>query len=441
MEATAAILDLGESEGVLVTVRDVSHQKTTEAELKRNEEKFRKVMDATGYGYFEVDLFGNFTYQNAYSSEVLGLPKNGLIGTNYTEIMDKENAAKVYQCYNKIYQENLNHEEIEYRIQTSEGNWVYIKALVAPLKNAADDIIGFGAIARNYTKQLKADREIEKMHKKNIDMAHAAGMAEMASDTLHNVGNVLNSIKISAESISETFRTGTYDFKNLIQATNLLNQKFNCTDDFIANDPNNKKLLEYLVLFSDGLQQEKLQTLENIDRLLKGVRVVENIVAAQQTYASLESMMDSHNLKDIVEDSITLKNDLLERYSIKIEKDFKSVNKVHVQKSKLVHILLNLIHNAADAMVSEPPEQRKLSFVIEQSEGAVFLEVKDSGQGIPTDKHQKIFTHGYTTKDDGHGFGLHSSAKYMAEMNGKIWVENNVDQSGVTFILQFLLKS
>jgi len=109
---------------------------------------------------------------------------------------------------------------------------------------------------------------------------------------------------------------------------------------------------------------------------------------------------------------------------------------VQVQKSKIIQVIVNLVKNGIEAMNSTD-NTKKLTIVTEQDKKNVWLKVSDTGCGISKESLSKIFTHGYTTKKHGHGFGLHTSANYMTEMYGKMWAESDGVGKGATFVLQF----
>ena len=142
-------------------------------------------------------------------------------------------------------------------------------------------------------------------------------------------------------------------------------------------------------------------------------------------------------LHEIINDALTMQSGTTERYNINVQKNFNEIPKVNVQKVKLVHILINLIRNAKDSMLEIPAEQRILRFTTERNGAFTYIKVTDSGHGISREDLNKIFTHGYTTKKDGHGFGLHSSANYMTEMGGEMWAESEGKGKGATFVLKF----
>ncbi len=276
---------------------------------------------------------------------------------------------------------------------------------------------------------------------KKIRIAHEAGMADIASDTLHNVGNGLNSVKVSAQIIKELNSERTKNNEDLNKAIEMLKGNLDNIENFITYDDKGKKLLQYLIVVNEALINKSDTIDDLIQRLLNNIQIVERVITAQQKYANLASLAEPHSLIDIIDDVIKLKSSQMECNHIKISKSYQSVPKITLQKSKLVYILLNLINNASDAMLDTSLDQRNLQFILSQNEQFVFLKISDNGLGIPEENLNKIFTHGFTTKKDGHGFGLHSSANYVAEMGGKIWAESHGEGKGATIVLQFKTMS
>ena len=70
----------------------------------------------------------------------------------------------------------------------------------------------------------------------------------------------------------------------------------------------------------------------------------------------------------------------------------------------------------------------------------VEISVKDNGVGIPKENLRKIFQHGFTTRSDGHGFGLHGSAIAATQMHGSLSVDSAGDDQGATFVLRVPIR-
>ncbi len=287
-------------------------------------------------------------------------------------------------------------------------------------------------ILNERTQQLKeAQQEI-------IEKAHKAGMADVASGTLHNVGNILNSVKISAQMImKEVTQSNLHSFK---KANELLRENQDNIDEFIANDPKGKKLLEYYLKLEEVLFEEQSEIIGNLHRLNDKIDMIADVIFAQQSYAGISSLTEDYRLDAVIEDALTLQAGSIDRYGIQVIKNYSALPLIPIQKAKLVHILINLIKNAKESMANMPPGSRKLSILTRKEDEVAQLIIKDTGKGIKKEDLKKIFTHGYTTKKDGHGFGLHSCANYMTEMNGNIKAESEGSGKGASFILEFNLQ-
>lgn len=270
-----------------------------------------------------------------------------------------------------------------------------------------------------------------------IEKAHKAGMADVASGTLHNVGNILNSVKVSAQLIKNKIKNSKIN--KLKKANDLLRENLHNLDEFILRNPKGKKLLEYYLKLEEVIFEEAGEVSENLNRLNDKIDMIADVVSAQQSYAGISSLTESYPLETVIEDALTLQSGSIGRYGIQVIKNYAALPEVPIQKAKLVHILINLIKNAKESMLETPVENRKLTISTERNEDLARLVIKDTGKGIEAESLKKIFTHGYTTKKDGHGFGLHSCANYMMEMNGNIWAESEGIDKGASFILEFKL--
>jgi C4-dicarboxylate-specific signal transduction histidine kinase len=126
----------------------------------------------------------------------------------------------------------------------------------------------------------------------------------------------------------------------------------------------------------------------------------------------------------------------LGRHHIKLVRDYAVVPVVQLDKHKMLQILVNLIKNATDALRQSDRNDKVLSAII-AAEGAnqVRIAIRDNGLGIDPENLTRIFAHGFTTKKEGHGFGLHSSAVAAHEMGGSLNVASDGLGQGATFTL------
>jgi signal transduction histidine kinase/DNA-binding LacI/PurR family transcriptional regulator len=323
--------------------------------------------------------------------------------------------------------------------------------MIAQLLYVADDFIGFALfepgpreervyqiLSLNISTALSGAILLEKLdssYRELVEQAHREGMTETATGILHNVENILNSVNISTQLIKDL--THNSPIQDFMKANQLLEANIDNLESFISSDPKGKKLMQFYIKLGEPLHNLQIRLLENINRLVDKINLIDEIVAAQQSYTDIKSTMEELDINLILEDAIKINLSSLEKCHIEIIRDYHDIPKVLVQRTKLFHVLVNLIANAKDAMLEVPETGRKLIFTTNEDNHHKFLRITDTGHGIPPDLLEMIFRYGYTTKKDGHGFGLHSCANYMTEMGGKIWAESEGPGRGATFVLQF----
>ena len=277
--------------------------------------------------------------------------------------------------------------------------------------------------------------KLDNSYKKLVEQAHRSGMAEIANGILHNVSNILNSVSVSIHIIKEIIYSAPIE--SLVKANRMLEENIDNLDGFLCNDPKGKKLPQYYIKLGESFNDLQTRLLENIYRLAEKINLINEIVTAQQNYTGIRSTLEELDVIPIIEDALIMNMPSLERYHIKIIRNYENPTKMFIQRTKLFHVLINLITNAKDAMLEVPESKRKLTITITKAGYEKEIRISDTGQGISPDLLESIFAYGYTTKKDGHGFGLHSCANYMTEMEGKIWAESEGSGKGATFVLHF----
>jgi C4-dicarboxylate-specific signal transduction histidine kinase len=221
----------------------------------------------------------------------------------------------------------------------------------------------------------------------------------------------------------------------------MLKENIDRLEDFIVADPRGKKLLQYYLKIEEPLQNTSDQIMQNLKRVMEKVNSISDVIAAQQAYAGVGGLSEKAKLSDIIDDTLTMQTGTILRHQIHIVKDYGDVPEIFVQKTKLVHIIVNLMKNAKEAMEELEPDKKILAISINRTDEAIFIRLKDPGAGIAPENITKIFAHGFTTKKTGHGFGLHSCANYMKEMGGEIWAESEGEGKGASFVLKFPMTS
>ncbi len=427
---TASVLkdETGEVQSFLFSVKDITEEKKAEEELIRITQAVESSSDAIGIS----DIQGNHFYQNPAFTRLYGYELEEFkAGKHPGELCPDEVAAR--EVFKTI--QNGDRWSGELEMINKNGLKIIVRLNASPVKDNEGNTIAFISSHTDITERKKAESELAAAQQELVEKAHQAGMADIATGTLHNVGNILNSVKTSAQIIGDI--QGSSSISGFQKANNMLRENIDSIDEFLIKDPKGKKLMQYYLKLEDGFNVEHKRTMEHITRLMEKVNAIVDVIAAQQSYAGASGLTEDYDLSEVVEDALTMQSGSTTRHGVNILKDFQDTPQVPIQKTKLVHILINLIKNAKEAMVEIEKQRRKLTVSIDSSSDAIFIKVSDTGAGIALDNLEKIFSHGFTTKQNGHGFGLHSSANYIKEMGGRMWAESEGEGRGATFILRF----
>ena len=290
-------------------------------------------------------------------------------------------------------------------------------------------------LSREIGERKRTEGELEHTHQKLIGAARQAGMAEIATGVLHNVGNVLNSVNVSSTIARDRLRNSR--LADLVRAVDLLGEHQEDLARFLTEDEKGQLLPSFLAMLAEHLCQEQESVLEELQSLTKNVDHIKTIVSTQQSYAGAAGMVELVSLVDLIEDALKIKQSALDKYAIEVIRDFENLPAVHVEKQKLLQILINLMTNAKDSLVESPIADKQLTVrILRPTEDRVRIEVSDNGVGIANDELTRIFSHGFTTKHDGHGFGLHASANAAREIGGCLSAGSEGPDRGATFIVE-----
>ena len=158
---------------------------------------------------------------------------------------------------------------------------------------------------------------------------------------------------------------------------------------------------------------------------MKSIRLISETISSQQKYAKVGVLVEDLKINDLIQDVITMQKQMTDNEFIQLETDFTTNIELQLDRLKLYQILTNIIVNARQALVNNPKNNRKIIIATAIKEPHLLIKIKDNGEGISEENQKKIFNHGFTTKKEGHGFGLHSCANYLKEMKGDLKLESD----------------
>jgi two-component system, NtrC family, sensor kinase len=285
-------------------------------------------------------------------------------------------------------------------------------------------------------------RELHEAQSALVTTARQAGMAEIATNVLHNVGNVLTSVNVSAGLVTSTMRDSAA--QGLAKAVQLMNEHAADLGDFLTRDAKGQRLLGYLNKLVAALAAEQGRIVDELGSLTKSVEHIKAIVATQQSYAGAASVVEATQIRELVEDALRMHAGALTRQQVTVVKAYADIPVLLLDKPRVLQILVNLIANATQAMDSVRDRAHHLTLRIEVADQAhgrrLRLCVADNGEGITPDHLAQLFVHGFTTRTYGHGFGLHSCALAAAEMGGTLTAQSQGPGHGAAFTLELPIK-
>lgn len=324
---------------------------------------------------------------------------------------------------------------VNYR-KNDEPYWVEIEA--RPIKDRHEKVHRYISIENDVTDRIHGEVERQNLNEQLIDASRIAGMAEMATGVLHNVGNILNSVNVSTDLIRNKIQKTPLG--NLEKVVALIAEHESDFGSFIVQDRRGKKIPEYIAKVTGMLRSEHQVMTDEFRDLAENVDHIKKIISVQQSMAKTSGWRQELSPAELVNDSIVANKGALTSLNVKITREIEPDLPVLISdKHKILQILVNLVKNANDAMLEHQIVDPEIAISVRRCEDSVVFDVADNGVGIAADHIDKIFNHGFTTKESGHGFGLHSSANAASAIGGSLSVTSAGIGKGASFQLSIPL--
>jgi len=404
-------------------------------DLEESEIKIRAVLDNIGEGILVLDESGTIESLNPAAMMIFALESTEAIGLHSTLLAGGYDVDK----FSESEQQNDNQQPKECLGLRADGNTFPMEIVVSGM------LIGHKrmrvCIVRDITTRKKTEQTLADIQNQLVDAAHKSGMADMATGVLHNIGNILNSVNLASEEIHRI--SDNSKITGLLKACDMLLKNGDNMDEFLTQDARGKKLPEYFIKMGKVLNIEISNIQKESRELIAKTTMMKEVISTQQTYARSGFHNEQLNLPELVEDALKIQDASLKKWGIKLNTQFTNTPACIGQKSKLLQVITNLIKNAKEAMSDNDQFNKPKEMIIETgmtNDTSVYLKIKDNGCGINEEQLTKIFNHGFTTKETGHGFGLHTCANAMTEMKGALKVDSKGVQKGACFTVILPVK-
>jgi PAS domain S-box-containing protein len=442
--ALAAAITLAAGTVVTITRSELAKRAVAEAALRASEGRLRTILENEPEFVQLAGLDGDITQVNPAGLAVLEAAEAAeVLGTPLVERIDNPQR----DAYRRMHQEaTTGHSgSLRFALTGLRGGHRWLDACAVPLRDAKGNVTSVLSVMRDITVQKHGEDERERLQRELVDASRQAGMAEVATGVLHNVGNVLNSVNVSAQVLTDKLRRSKVP--SFGKVAGLIRERRDDLAAFLTTDQKGKVIPDYLLQLSELIAGEQGEMLSEVDQLARSIGHIKQIVASQQIFAKGSDVSETFALADIIEDAIRINVTALERHGVFVERAYAPCNAVTADRHKVLQVLVNLIANAKDAMRGLPEgAARTMTIALfeaaaEDGMRVARVTVSDTGSGIKPDDMPKLFRHGFTTRSEGHGFGLHFCANAARQMKGSLTAHSDGPGLGATFVLDIPLQN
>lgn len=409
-------------------------------------QRFENAQSVAHIGYWFYNRIENKTLWSRETYRLFGLDPTYPVPSfkKIMQMVHEKDRRHLEQLIDRAFTKGEDY-EMEFRITHAVNNkeyWMYIKGnTYKKIPNQADSEYLISGIVMDITERKIYEKSVQELNEKLISIARRAGMSEIATSVLHNIGNVLNSVNISVAMIQESLNADAT--QNLVKVSQMISDNLSKEPDYLVKNEKGKLIPEYLINLSNNISVEREKMISETTNLITNIQHIKDIVHMQKDISGLSGINEKVFLPELMDLAIQISSTSPEKDGIKIIKNYTYDSYIIIDRSRILQILVNLIQNAKESLLTLINKQKIMTLSIQKKSNEPYIEliVQDNGIGIARTNSTKIFTMGFTTKPTGHGFGLHSCALVAIELGGSLVVESKGVGNGARFILKIPLNT
>jgi PAS domain S-box-containing protein len=414
---------------------EVARRRRTEEALRASETRLRTIVDNEPECVMVVDPGGRVLEINPAGLRLLEAEAAAVLGRPLSDFVDPRQHTALAAHHAEAMAGRGGMMEFEFVGRNGGHLRAWMETHSVPLYDGGGRVMSVLSVARDVTRRKEAEREREALHDQLVIASRRAGMAEIATGVLHNVGNALNSVNVSAAVVAE--KLGGTEAEELVKAATLLRDHAADLPAFLTRDEVGRHLPAYVEALADCVSAGQKAMSEEMAHLSRGIEHIKEIVRAQQEHSKGGVLPVPTRPAALVEQALEMSRLPLETAGVTVERELEEIPDLPLDRHKVLQILVNLLTNAAQAVTGRTGSAvPRVTVRLRRAGDRLAVEVADNGKGIAPEKLGHIFEHGFTTRVEGHGFGLHSAANAAAEMGGRIVAASDGEGCGARFTLE-----
>jgi len=401
------------------TRQDAMRLENVNSALQHGKNLLALATRAAGISSWELDITNRRTLwtENEIESLRAAGVDNRLQPNAVIAMTHPDDRSVMFDAINRAVADNKETCAFRFRVVTPRGDAVHLEAharIFCDEAGKAERILG---VSWDVTHQVLQEDRKRDLQSQLRDASRDAGMAEVATGVLHSVGNVLNSLGVSAALMQSQLRDSRVG--NVQRVAALMGEQGEDLGKFLTSDERGRQMPNYLAQLGENLSAENQRLQTEAAAIAAHVGHIRNIVAAQQTYARRGGVTEALDVAELLDNAVAIH--FADTADVTVRREYEPLEPLTIDRHKLIQIVGNLLSNARHALKDHANVRRELVLrVRRQDPESIVVDVQDSGVGIPADVLGRLFEFGYTTKKDGHGFGLHTSAILAKELNGEL---------------------
>ena len=434
----------GKITGGVSVIRDITQLKKTEEQLKisitklKNQNQFvESVFNCISDGVAVADENGTFTMFNPSAELLTGNVAHDVHYDKWSDkyglfYMDKETEFPTDELplVRAIRGESTDNIEMFIR-NPSIPEGAYLNVSGRPLRYGNGEQQGGVVVFHDITQRVRAAER--------LTQAFAEGRLEVVDTILHNIGNAINSVAVGVNTIYEQLTSDELSAR-LTALANALQAHKEDLGEYITNHPQGQQVLPFIQALASDLSEADHELKETARRVRERTSHIVDIIRTQKLHGNEQYMRKDINLAGAFSSAIKVLHDSIAKRNIQIEIDCENaIEEIRIQESQFHQMIINLVKNSIEAIdeLEEPDEAPFIRVRAESDADWLRIDVTDNGIGLDTDKSKEVFSAGYTTKQEGTGLGLHSSANFVIAAGGKISVSSGGYRKGTTIHIVF----